>query len=115
MFTAGLKKRFMGAAPIFAYGSLLVVLAALTMAQTGMLPASQHTRQAQLNQAVTGNEVIAYLVELRGEKVLTEPRYQAVVARMKKLGNRPVTMMDWTLNETAEITPVISDIKKIDG
>lgn len=102
MSTAGLKQRFMGIAPMLSYGSLLVVLAALTMAQTGMLPPSQQTTSERLSQAVTGDEVVAYLVQLRGEDVHTQPRYQSVITRMKALGNRPVTMLDWSFTEVAE-------------
>lgn len=102
MFTAGLKQRCMSIAPMLSYGSLLVILAALTMAQTGMLPPSQQTMQARMSHAVTGNEIIAYLVRLHGKNVFNQPRYQPVIERMQTLGDRPVTAFDWSYKKDAE-------------
>lgn len=108
MFTAGMKKRFLSLFPVLTYSSLLVVLVAVCMAQTGMLPSAQPSTELAISQPVTGNEMLAYLKKLRGQNVLQQTQYRETALLLQEIGDRSILMLG-----TLERTSAKSDMTDI--
>ncbi len=95
MFTAVLKKPLYKALPFLAYGSLLLLLAGMVMAQSGKLPVDRHEAYRDMaSRPVTGTEVLQFLVQMHGPDVYKQPRYQNIISRMKAVGDQPISIMN---------------------